>query len=290
MKRDYNDFSRITRSQTAVARSSRPLKRLKTKLSALSLPPPVGYCGFDVLPNELVEMIVERVPHDLDTVTVMVCKRWKHAISRRTYDRGTQFSRSPYRVLEWAIPNNNRGLIEWTLANMSIEIRPDTHSDMADVCLRNGNIRLLTCFFKAAAIKPPLAEYRICEVCKRGDLTFLKAVLKLYNKDPQAVLSSKCLQACCSAGALETAHWILELGGSGVTKPVTYNCVAWCAEIAFEAGHLPILKWLYGLLADNLRNVWVIAIKHRVSIRQCTPEIEGWVSGLKAHIHVGYKY
>ena len=288
MKRDYNDFRRVTRSQTAADRWLSlwpPLKRLKTKHS---LPP--GYCGFDLLPNEMVEVIVEHVPHDLDTVTVMVCKRWKAAISRRTYDRGSQFSRSPYRVLHWAIEENNRGLIEWTLANMDIEIRPSIHADMADVCLRNGNLRLLTCFFKAAAIKPRLDEYRICEVCKCGDLAFLKAVLKLYHKDPQAVLSNKCLQACCSAAALETAQWILEMGGEGLTKPLSYNCVAWCAEIAFEAGHLPILKWLYGLLADNLRDHWVTAIKHRVTIRQCPPEITEWVSGLKAHIHVGYKY
>ncbi len=287
MKRDYNDFSRITRSQTAaVARSLSPLKRLKT---TPSLPP--GYCGFDWLPNELVEMIVEYVPHDLDTVTVMVCKQWKDAISRRTYDRGTQFSRSPYRVLEWAIEDNNRCLIEWTLASMDIEIRPDTHADMADVCLRNGNLRLLTCFFKAAAIKPLLDEYRICKVCKRGDLAFLKAVLKLYNKDPCAVLTRKCLEASCAAGALETAQWILELGGEGLTKPLSYFCSAWCAELAFEAGHLPILKWLHGLLSDYLLDHWVIDIKHRLTIRRCTPEITEWVSGLKDVCDsVGYKY
>ncbi len=224
MKRTFNDFRRITRSmrlerrerlslaqssQTAAAvrlsSSQPPLKRLKTKLLPLSLTPlPVGYCGFDWLPNEIIEKILEDVPWILRVVLATVCKRWKDGIERHFVCTNT------VSLFDWIIANNSRTLLEWFMARTIIKWR-HFFSTMVNICIRHANLSFMTYFFKAAGEgESLLTAHSMRDACKHGDLDFLRGVLKLFKKDPQAVVDRKCLEAACAGGQLETAQWIVE--------------------------------------------------------------------------------
>ncbi len=286
MKRTFNDFRRITRSQTVAAaavtkdlQTPPPLKRLKIELPS--------YRGFDVLPNELVGLIVECLPPNLDTITMMVCKRWKGVIGRRLRRH------NPLQVLYWAMKNQHMPMLKWVADRVDVKRFSDMFRVLANYFITTANLGGLKWICKKAGTKQLLTRRRSIEqACRHGDLAFLKAVMKLYMKDVNEQYRQKDLfdyghlNVVCASGDLEKAQWILET--DGMNQPLLFFRLLWASEAAFDHGHLPILKWFYDMItskdirhmlsSENARLEWLKRLRERPDSRPCSSEIQQWLA------------
>jgi len=292
MKRDYNDFRRITRSQTAAAvtkgsQQPPPLKRLKVV-------EPV-YRGFDVLPNELVTAIVEYLPPNLDTITMMVCKRWKGAIGWRTKRH------NPQHVLYWATKNPNMDLLAWVAPRVNLARFYDLFVKLANYFVITLNLRDLRWLCNIVGNKKQLLSQKsIHTACMYGDLAFVKGVMKVFKKDAnyktRDMFYSATFENMCESGDLEIAQWILEMdqevrgqyiqaesGHNRYPNDKFRNLCAVARRVS-EKGHLHVVKWIYTLFAsDEDRLKWIKQMQ--ASSQPCTAEIKQWIAGLSEIVH-----
>jgi len=248
MKRDYNEFRRITRSKTSAARLSAPppLKWLKTESITL-------FQGFELLPNEVVEMIVEWVPRHLDGVTRIVCKRWKDAIDRRWQLAG------PYRnPVYWAIKNHKMALLKWVIRGVDPHKRHKMFMEQEEweyCCSEYVNLEAMKWLSNQAHKESLvfLTETGVEGACRYGDLAFLKEILALHGAcekwSPEwyATVDMKCLiVSCAGSGGLLKVKWIRQKLQPDLELS-TY-LLRMCWREASEHGQLDVFKWVYNLI------------------------------------------
>ncbi len=274
MKRDYNDFRRITRSQTAAAaKISPPLKRLK----------PSAFQGFDVLPNELVEMIVEQLPRHLDGVTRVVCKRWKDAIDRRWKLLG------PYRdPVEWTIQNHSMALLKWVIRGVDPQKRREMFLEQEEweyYCSKYANVEALKWLANQADREDVvfLTVGGVHGACRHGDLAFLKEILALHDDyfsradGPCGVLEDQFLiVSCAGSGGLQKVKWIRKRLPD-LNRPMYVLSMCW--REASEHGQLDIFKWVYSNLVPwGCSEVEYGEIALKAVMRGSKPVILEWFS------------
>ena len=246
MKRTYNDFRRITRSHTAAAAKIPPLKRLKIH----------SFQGFDLLPNELVEMIVEQLPWHLDGVTRIVCKRWNECIDRRWKLQG------PYiNPVKWAIQNHTMALLKWLIRRVDPQKRHKLFEEQEEweyYCSNYVNLEALKWLSNQSEEEGIvfLTETGVEAACRYGDLAFLKEVLTLhgaceaYPPEWYRMVDKECLIASCAgSGGLEKVEWIRQQ--LGYDLELSTYLLRQCWRLASVHGQLDIFKWVYTLIPSR---------------------------------------
>ncbi len=288
MKRTYNDFRRITRSmrlerrerlsitqssQTAAVVNTSPLKRLKIS----------SFQGFDLLPNEVVEMIVEQVPRHLDGVTRRVCKRWNDAIDRRWQLTG--FYRDPAR---WAIKNHSMALLKWMVRGVELRKRHQMFMEEEEweyFCTKYVNLKAMQWLDKQAKKENVIFLTRDGweHACRYGDLAFLKRVLELhdlYDKrpiGPYDVMNEECLIASCAgSGGLEKVEWVYR---HAPKLKETEHLLRMCWRKASVHAQLDIFKWVYSnLIPDDCYSEQYGRLALKAVMRGSKPVILEWFS------------
>ena len=245
MKRTYNDFRRITRSQTAAVvklPTPQPLKRVKIE----SL-----YRGFDGLPNEVIEIIMKDISWHLDGVVRLVCKRW-HDIIGRWWKR--ERYRDPVRL---AIKYHSMTLLKWAIRSVDPQKWRAMFLEEEEWewhCSKFVNLEAMKWLDKQAKKEDVifLTKDGREHACRYGDLVFLKRVLKLhdvYDKRPTGpydVMNEDCLIASCAgSGGLEKVEWVYR---HAPKLKETEHLLRMCWREASEHGQLDIFKWVYSNL------------------------------------------
>lgn len=251
------------------------LKRLKTESTTL-------FQGFDLLPNEVVEMIVEQLPRHLDGVTRVVCKRWKDAIDRRWQLIGSY--RNP---VYWAIKNHSMALLKWVIRGVDPHKRHKMFMEQEEweyCCAKYVNLEAMKWLSNQAHKESLvfLTETGVEGACRYGDLAFLKEVLALHGAcerfPPEwyRMVDMKCLiVSCAGSGGLLKVKWIrqklpdLELSNYLLRQ---------CWREASEHGQLDIFKWVYTLIPSRWSQGEYGKIALGAVMHGSKPEILEWFS------------
>ena len=223
--------------------------------------PKLVYRPFDVLPNEVVEMIMHAVPMQLWAIVRLVCASWCGAVDKHwAYNigrKGPQHKIPTIRSMpgSWAIQHHNLPLLKWLVTTEGLRPTAKYKETWIGDCADHNNMEALQWLMNPStgvykphvdSDKPYQPKFKSMASLAAGENTEMFLwVMKQAKPD----LHGTILEDACGGGNVKTAAWIMK----ALRRERKDFSQHYCVQRAARNGHVEMLNWIYDCgLGDKL--------------------------------------
>ena len=204
-------------------------------------------CVFGWLPDEVLLMILEGLPWQLDGITRLVCRTWWAVINERWNPHCRYGLNYVVPCARWALRNQTiTSLLHWLAVDMKAIVNHDqARQAWMNTACDVGNTKIIAWLASKQApkrIRSQPSTYQVSLAARFGDFDCYRMTLKASGRDR---VSADDMYGACMGGRQKTVEWIYTTYKTSQTsdrypKPALHKCLTH----ASGCGHTELLGWL----------------------------------------------